>query len=59
MPLPALYWRFEPAGDKTVKAKGLSLRGPEGAVALSGRHFRLVPAVDKTVCTNCVCSGAH
>ncbi len=28
-------------------------------MAISGRHYRSVPAADKIVCTDCVCSGAH
>ena len=28
-------------------------------VAISGRHSRFVPAAVKTLCTDCVCSGAH
>ena len=28
-------------------------------MAISGRHYRSVPAADKIVCTDCVCSGAQ
>ena len=28
-------------------------------VAISGRHSQFVPAAVKTLCTDCVCSGAH
>ena len=38
MPLPALYCRSIQVNDKTVIASDLSLRGPNGAVAISGRH---------------------
>ena len=37
----------------------LSLRGPKGAAAISGRHLQSVPASDKNVPTDCVCSGAQ
>ena len=38
------------------------LKHCEGAlrpVAISGRHYRPVPAIVTVVCTYCVCSGAH
>ena len=47
-PGPALHERFARAIAKTVMAPDLSLRGPKGAVAISGRHCRLVPAAVKT-----------
>ena len=34
-------------------------RRPTADVAISGRHSRFVPAAVKTLCTDCVCSGAH
>ncbi len=40
MPLPAAHRRNQQAVVKMVEAKGLSLRGPKGAVAISGRHCR-------------------
>ena len=40
MSLPALHLRNQQAVVKMVEAKGLSLRGPKGAVAISGRHCR-------------------
>ena len=40
MPLPAQCCRPVQAADKTVKAKGLSLRGRFAPVAISGRQLR-------------------
>ena len=40
MPLPALHERFVPAAAKMASTPELSLRGPEGAVAISGRQRR-------------------
>ena len=34
-------------------------RRPTADVAISGRHSQFVPAAVKTLCTDCVCSGAH
>ena len=59
MPLPAQCCRPTLATVKMELAPDLSLRGPKGAVAISGRHCRLVPATVKTVCTDCVCSGGQ
>ena len=59
MPLPALHSQPVPATVKMAPAPELSLRGPEGAVAISGRHLQSVPAAVKMVCTDCVCSGGH
>ena len=59
MSLPAAHRRNQQAVVKMVEAKGLSLRGPKGAVAISGRHLQFVQAAVKMVCTDCVCSGAH
>ena len=57
MPLPAAHLQPVQAAVKMVEAKGLSLRGPKGAVAISGRHLQFVQAAVKMVCTDCVCSG--
>ena len=59
MPRPALHLRNKRTAVKMVKTKGLSLRGPKGAVAISGRHFQFVQGADKNAPTDCVCSGAH
>ena len=40
MPLPARCCRLVRAGVKTVKTKGLSLRGRAAPVAISGRQLR-------------------
>ena len=58
-PGPAQHKRFVPATVKMEKAIDLSLRGRFAAVAISGRHLQSVQATVKTVCTNCVCSGAQ
>ena len=42
-----------------ARLPSLSLRGPNGAVAISGRHLQSVQAAVKMVCTDCVCSGAR
>ena len=42
-----------------ARPSSLSLRGPKGAVAISGRHWRFAQATVKMVCTDCVCSGAQ
>ena len=42
-----------------LRCPDVSLRGPKGAVAISGRHFRFVQGADKNAPTDCVCSGAH
>ena len=44
----AQYCRPVPAAVKTGNAPDLSLRGPNGAVAISGRHFQFVQSADKT-----------
>ena len=59
MPLPALHCRAEQGSAKTETAPELSLRGPNGAVAISGRHSQFAQAADKNVPTDCVCSGAQ
>ena len=60
MPRPATHLPPVQAIVKMVNAPPkLSLRGPEGAVAISGRHLQSVPAAVKMVCTDCVCSGGH
>ena len=48
MPLPALHSQPVPATVKMVPAPELSLRGPNGAVAISGRHWQPVQGIDKT-----------
>ena len=58
-PGPAQHKRFVPATVKMKKAIDLSLRGRFAPVAISGRHLQSVQATVKTVCTNCVCSGAQ
>ena len=58
-PGPAQHKRFVPATVKMEKAIDLSLRGRFAPVAISGRHLQSVQATVKTVCTNCVCSGAQ
>ena len=42
-----------------LRCPDVSLRGPKGAVAISGRHFQFVQGADKNAPTDCVCSGAH
>ena len=59
MPLLALHRRFVLGNDKMATAPDLSLRGRPAPVAISGRHCRFAQAVDKSVPTDCVCSGAH
>ena len=48
MPLPAPHERLVPVAVTMVNAPDLSLRGPNGAVAISGRHFQFVQSADKT-----------
>ena len=48
MPLPATHERLVPVAVTMVNAPDLSLRGPNGAVAISGRHFQFVQSADKT-----------
>ena len=48
MPLPAPHERLVPVAVTMVNAPDLSLRGPNGAVAISGRHLQFVQSNDKT-----------
>ena len=50
MPLPAAHLQSVQAAVKMANAPDLSLRGPNGAVAISGRHLQPVQAAVKTVC---------
>ena len=59
MPLPAVRCRPEQTIVKMEMAPDLSLRGRFAPVAISGRHCRFAQVVDKSVLTDCVCSGAH
>ena len=47
MPGPAQCCRSKPAIVKTATAPDLSLRGPNGAVAISGRHWQPVQTAVK------------
>ncbi len=49
-PGPATHLQFVQAAVKMENAPDLSLRGPNGAVAISGRHLQPVQAAVKTVC---------
>ena len=59
MPLPATHLQSVQATVKMVNTSELSLRGPGGAVAISGRHWQFVQTPDKNVQTDCVCSGGQ
>ena len=48
MPLPAPHERLVPVAVTMVNAPDLSLRGPNGAVAISGKHLQFVQSNDKT-----------
>ena len=50
MSLPAAHLQSVQAAVKMANAPDLSLRGPNGAVAISGRHLQPVQAAVKTVC---------
>ena len=47
-PGPATHLQFVQAAVKMENAPDLSLRGPNGAVAISGRHLQFVQSNDKT-----------
>ena len=49
-PGPAAHLQSVQAAVKMENAPDLSLRGPNGAVAISGRHLQPVQAAVKTVC---------
>ena len=48
MLLPAPHERIVPVAVTMVNAPDLSLRGPNGAVAISGKHLQFVQSNDKT-----------
>ena len=60
-PLPAPHERLVPVAVTMVNAPDLSLRGPNGAVAISGRHCRFVPTAGQThaPCRGGACPSRH